>query len=101
MLSELDSLLTESDRDPSTIFDIKELLGRGAFGTVFKCHLKYTSLTFALKIIQLGVGESDEESTSPASAGTIKTGSGKTDTIKREIEWLKSCKHENIGITSL
>jgi serine/threonine protein kinase len=88
----LDNLLTESDRDPADIFDIQELLGAGAFGTVFKCTLKYTSLVFALKIIQLNPGEEEDENNSspPSSDGK------RTDTIKREIEWLKSCKHENI-----
>ncbi|KAL3900833.1 MAG: hypothetical protein SGCHY_001055 [Lobulomycetales sp.] len=96
----LDDVVTEADRDPATIFDVKEKLGQGAFGSVYKCTLKHTALDFALKVVALNDIDASDANTevSMSNDGNAAIDEGKQiDTIKREIEMLKqTCRHENI-----
>lgn len=60
-------------KDIRTLLDIHETLGSGAFGTVFKVSLKASGFLLAAKQIKI-IDES----------------------LKREVDTLKSCKHENL-----
>ncbi|KAJ3143899.1 Serine/threonine-protein kinase 4, partial [Irineochytrium annulatum] len=62
--------------DPKEIFDIKEKLGEGAFGSVYRAVLIKTGLVLAVKEILIGK-LSDR------------------DTIEKEIDMLRQCRHIN------
>ena len=64
--------------DPAKEFDLSEI-GRGSYGTVFRAKHKDTGFVLCVKAMK-GVGE---------------TGA-KAKTVAREIEILKSCRHEAI-----
>lgn len=61
--------------DPTKLFSIKEKLGEGAFGSVFRCTLKHTNHVFAVKKVFLGKIDSS---------------------LLQEINLLKECTHPNI-----
>ena len=60
--------------DPRRRYDLRERLGKGSYGSVFKAIDTVTSEVVAIKIIPLSVTEHDEFSE-----------------VKKEIEMLKVC----------
>jgi serine/threonine-protein kinase 24/25/MST4 len=67
-----------SSDNPYEHFDLIDLIGKGSYGEVFKGYSKKDSKTVAIKIIQILENEGGFES------------------IRKEIEILQDCKHQNI-----
>ncbi|KAJ3272553.1 hypothetical protein HK104_004452 [Borealophlyctis nickersoniae] len=60
------------------MFNLLERLGEGAFGSVYKAQIRHTSATIAIKQVLIGTKSNPQE------------------TIRREIDVLRQCRHPNI-----
>eukprot|EP00667_Euglena_gracilis_P007169 EG_transcript_7227 len=67
-----------SDGDPEELFELVEIVGRGAYGAVWKAHDRRTAGTVALKLIPCGGRDEGLEA------------------VRREICILRECHHPNI-----
>ncbi|KAJ3430888.1 sterile20-like kinase isoform b-related [Anaeramoeba flamelloides] len=76
-MSEISSILPISKKDPTTLYTLLELLGKGSYGSVYKAEEISTKELCAVKLIALSEAEDIEE-------------------IIPEISSLKKCKHTNI-----
>lgn len=63
--------------DPTTLFDLKERLGKGSFGSVYRAVTKRTGEVVAIKIIPVADDESIED-------------------VRREVSILQECENSHI-----
>lgn len=66
-------------KDPNELIELKERIGKGSHGEVFKAELRSTNMIVAVKVISVTQGDFSV-----------------SNSIHEEIKHLQSCKHPNI-----